>query len=750
MGHQTSGEYRMVIRTLAWTAISSGAIALSSGAAIATAAVAAAPAAASPSAALPSDNPFAAPSPLPYGLPAFDRIKDSDFLPAFEAGMAEQLREVKAITGNPAPPSFENTTLALERSGALLTRVRETFSNLRQSNTDDALDNLDSEIQPRLASHKDAINLDPALFARVDQIYKDRSHLLLDPESFQLMLRQHQIMVSAGAQLPEAAKARLRACNTEIAELMSRFRQSLLKANNNGAVVVNDLSQLDGLSPSEIASAADAAAQRGLKGKWLLVLTNTTTQPMLAELRDRAMRERLYHASVNRGVGGADDTTATIAQLLRVRAERAKILGFPNHAAATLAEETAATPAAVDGMLRELTPPVRAAAMREQAALQQFIDKQAAAAGGHGVKLEPWDWDFYASQLRKAAYDYDDAEAKPYFEINRVLQDGVFYSAHELYGLSFHERTDLPVYHPDVRVFEVFDANNRPLALFLADYFARSNKQGGAWMDNFVDQSHLLGTLPVIINNLNVPKPPPGEPVLLSFDDVRGMFHEFGHALHGMLSDVQYRSLSGTNTPNDFVEYPSQFNEMWAREPAVLAHYAHHYQTGAPIPAELFRKIIAAQNFNQGYGYMERLEASTIDMALHEAAGDRVPAAKDIGAFEDAALRRTGLALATVPTRYHASYFSHIFGDDYSAGYYAYTWSEVLARDTGEWMHQHGGLTRANGEVLREKILSRGRTQEPRELFKAFYGRDPQVGPLLDYYGLNPASATAKQTRTTR
>ena len=732
----------MTIRALAWTAISFGAIALTpaagAAAAAATAAAASAPA--------PADNPFAAPSRLPYGMPDFSRIKDSDFLPAFAAGMAEQLREVKAITDNPAPPNFENTTLALEQSGALLLRVRQTFTNLNASNSDDALDKLDAEIQPRLAAHKDAINLDPALFARVDRIYKDRSHLLLDPESFQLMMRQHHIMVSAGAQLPEAAKTRLRACNTEIAELMARFRLSLLKANNDSAVVVDDLSQLDGLSPSEIATAAAAAGQRGLKGKWLLVLTNTTTQPMLAELRDRALRERLYHAVVNRGVGGADDTTATIARLLRVRAERAKLLGFPNHAAAMLAEETVGTPAAVDAMLRALTPPVRAAAMREQAALQQFIDKQAAAAGGHGVKLEAWDWDFYAGQLRKAAYDYDDAEAAPYFEINRVLQDGVFYAAHELYGLSFHERTDLPVYNPDVRVFEVFGADNKPLALFLADYYARSNKQGGAWMDNFVDQSHLLGLLPVIVNNLNVPKPQPGEPVLLSFDDVRGMFHEFGHALHGMLSDVQYRSLSGTNTPNDFVEYPSQFNEMWAREPAVLAHYAHHYKTGAPIPDALFRKIIAAQNFNQGYAYMERLEASTIDMALHETSAAQAPAAKDIGAFEDAALRRTGLLLAAVPTRYHASYFRHIFGDEYSAGYYAYTWSEVLARDTGEWVHQHGGLTRANGEVLRAKILSRGRTQEPHDLFKAFYGREPEVGPLLDYYGLQPAPAAAHET----
>jgi peptidyl-dipeptidase Dcp len=708
---------------------------------LATAAgVAAAPA---PSAApvLPADNPFTAPSTLPYGMPPFDRIKDSDFLPAFEAGMAEQLREVKAITDNPAPPSFDNTSLALERSGALLTRVRETFTNLNASNSDDALDKLDGEIQPRLAAHKDAINLDPALYARIDTLYRNREHLLLDAESYQLLMRQHQIMVSAGAQLPEVAKAKLRACNTEIAELMAKFRLTLLKATNDAAVVVDDVQQLDGLSAAEIAAAADAAAQRGLKGKWLLVLINTTTQPFLAELRNRSLRERLYRASVNRGNGGPDDTTATIARLLRVRAERARILGFPNHAAAMLAEETAGTPAAADAMLRGLTPAVRAGAEREAAVLQKFIDQQAASAGRPSEKLQPWDWDFYAGQVRKASYAYDVAEAKPYFELNHVLNDGVFYAAHELYGLSFRERTDLPVYQPDVRVFEVLDADGKPLALFLADYFARPNKQGGAWMDNFVDQSQLLGQLPVIVNNVNIAKPPAGEPVLLSFDDVNGLFHEFGHALHGMLSNVRYRSLSGTLTPNDFVEYPSQFNEMWQREPSVLAHYARHYQTGAPIPDALLQKILAALNFNQGYAYLERLEAATIDLALHETAPDRTPAAQDIAAFEQAALRRTGLDFAPVPTRYHATYFRHIFGDDYSAGYYAYTWAEVLARDTGAWMHQHGGLTRDNGTVLRERILSRGRTREPAALFRDFYGREPEVGPLLEYYGLGPPAA---------
>ncbi len=619
MGYCTSREYRMRITGAACAAVLVG---MSGWACVAAAAD-------PPPAVLPADNPFAAPSTLPYGMPPFDRIRDEDFLPAFEAGMAEQLREVQAITANPEAPTFANTSLALERSGQLLIRVRETFGNLNASNSDDALDKLDGEIQPRLAAHKDAINLDAALFARLDQLYREREHLLLDGESLQLLLRQHSIMVRAGAQLPEPAKVRLRACNSEIAQLMARFRLSLLKANNAGAVVVDDAAELEGLTAAEVAAAGEAAAARGLNGKWLLTLTNTTTQPFLAELVNRALRERLYRAAVNRGNGGANDTTATIARLLRVRAERARLLGYRNHAAAMLDDETAGTPAAADAMLRQLTPPIRAGAEREAAVLQGFIDRQAAAAGRKGESLQPWDWDFYSAQVRKASYDYDEAEARPYFELNHVLQDGVFYAAHELYGVSFRERTDLPVYSPDVRVFEVRDADDRPLALFIADYFARGNKQGGAWMDNYVDQSRLFGQLPVIVNNVNVPKPPAGEPVLLSFDDVRSLFHEMGHALHGMLSDVQYRSLSGTLTPNDFVEFPSQFNEMWEREPKVLAHYARHYQTGAPLPDTLLQKIIAAQNFNQGYAFAERLAASVIDMALHEVTPAQAPAAKE-------------------------------------------------------------------------------------------------------------------------
>jgi peptidyl-dipeptidase Dcp len=693
-------------------------------------------ASAEPPPALSPDNPFAAPSTLPYGLPPFDRIRDGDFMPAYQAGMAGQLAEVAAIVANPDPPTFENTVLAVESSGRLLDRVRHAFVNLNASNADEAMRKLETELAPLLAAHQDAIHLNVKLFARLDILYQQRTQLHLDAESLQLLLRQHKEMVLAGAKLPEAAKVRLRAYNAEISTLMAKFRQQLLKAGTDGAVVVDQAADLDGLSAAEISAAADAASARGLKGKWLLVLVNTTTQPMLAELRNRALRERLYRASINRGIGGKDDTMAIVVRLVKLRAERAHLLGYPNHAASVLDDETAGTPARADAMMRQLAPAARAGAEREAAVIQKLIDSQAP--GGHGgALLQPWDWDFYSEQVRKAHYDFDEAEIRPYFELNRVLQDGVFYAAHELYGLSFRERTDLPVYGPDIRVFEVFDEGDKPLGLYIADFFARDNKQGGAWMDNYVDQSHFFGQQPVIINNLNVPKPPAGEPVLLSFDEVTGLFHEFGHAMHGMLSDVKYESLSGTRTPRDFVEYPSQYNEMWAREPAVLAHYARHYQTGEPMPANLLQKMIAAQNFNQGYAYTERLEASVIDLALHEVSPAQAPAVKDLPAFEQAALRKAGLALRTVPPRYHANYFRHVFGDEYSAGYYAYTWSEVLARDTGEWMHQHGGLKRENGAVLRAKILSRGRTQEPSELFRAFYGKDPDVAPLLQYYGLS-------------
>jgi len=688
-------------------------------------------------AAMTADNPFAQPSTLPFGLPPFDRIHDSDYLPAFEAGMRAQLAEVASIANDPQPPTFDNTIVALERSGQLLQRVERTFSNLNSCNTDPQMQRVDTEMAPRLAAHEDAIFLNPDLWRRVDTLYHERAGLHLDPESLELLDRYHVRFVRAGAQLSEADKARLRQLNERISSLMTRFKQNVLKATVDGAVVVDRLSELEGLSAVQIGAARAAAERRGLKGKWLIALQNTTNQPLLANLTDRALRERIYKASIGRGLTASADNRPVITELVKARAQRAALLGYPNHAAYVLADESAGTPAAVNDMIRQVAPPALTRAREEAAEMQKLIDAQAKAGGVAPFKLEPWDWFFYSEQVRKARYDFDQAQVAPYFELEHVLHDGLFWAANQLYGLTFKERKDLPVYQPDVRVFEVYDADGKPLALFLADYFARDNKDGGAWMNSYVEQSHLLGAQPVVANHLNIPKPAPGQPVLLTFDDVTGMFHEFGHAIHGMLSNVRYPSLSGTNVPRDFVEYPSQFNEMWAREPVVVAHYAHDYRSGAPMPPELLAKVLAAQKFNQGYATLEYLEAAHIDMAWHLITAAHAPLPDAVPAFELAALRAAGLEYPPVPPRYHSPYFSHIFAGGYSAGYYAYLWSEVLARDTGQWFHMHGGLTRGNGDYLRKMVLSRGRSEDPQLLFRKFYGRAPEIGPLLEYRGLS-------------
>jgi peptidyl-dipeptidase Dcp len=690
-----------------------------------------------------ADNPFAQPSTLEFQLPPFDRIRDSDYRPAFEAGMREQLREVAAIARNPAPPTFENTIVALERSGQLLTRVDNVFGRLNACNTDPEMQQIDTEMAPKLTAQEDAIHLDPALWARVEALYAKRDTLHLDPESLQLLSRYYTIFVRAGAQLSPADKARLKALNGEISTLTTRFKQNVLKATAAGAVVVDSVAELDGLTSTQIGAAAQAAAARGLSGKWLIALQNTTNQPPLAHLTNRALRERIYKASSSRGFGGATDNTAVIAQLVKVRAERAALLGYPSHAAYQLADESAGTPEAVQAMISQVAPAALARAREEAADIQRLIDAQAAAAGTPSFQLQPWDWSFYSEQVRKAHYAFDQASVAPYFELDHVLKDGVFYAAQQLYGLTFKERQDLPRYQADVRIFEVYDADGKPLALFLADYFARDNKQGGAWMAAYVSQSKLLRHKPVVANHLNIPKPPAGQPVLLTFDEVTTMFHEFGHALHGMLSDVRYPTLAGTAVPRDFVEYPSQYNEMWAREPAVVAHYAHHYQTGAPMPAELLAKVLAAQHFNQGYATTEYIAAALLDQSWYQISAAQAPVASGVPDFEQAALRASGLDYAPVPPRYHSGYFSHIFEGGYSAGYYAYLWSEVLARDTGQWFHAHGGLTRANGEVLRAKVLSRGRSEDPQMLFRDFYGGAPEIGPLLEYRGLSGGTAVA-------
>ena len=686
------------------------------------------------------DNPFAGPSGLPYQLPPFDRIGVADYQPAFLAGMAAQRLEWQAIAHNPEAPTLANTVVALERSGRLLDRVTTVFFNLNSSNGDEAMLAIETEMAPLLSAHSDAMHLDAALFARIDALYQQRAQLQLDPESLQLLQRYHSQFVRAGAQLSDADKAQLRDLNAQLSTLTTQFRQNVLKSSRDAALVVEHEAELDGLSAPQVMAAADAASARGLAGKWLIALQNTTMQPVLTQLRNRALRQRIYQASIARAVGGSSDNTAIIAQLVRLRALRARLLGYPNHAAYVLRDETAGDPQAVDAMLRKIAGAALHGARQRAVQLQQLIDAQAAAAHCDSFTLQPWDWDYYSEQLRKATYDFDVAQVRPYFELNRVLRDGLFHVAHELHGLTFQERFDLPLYQDDARLFEVFDSDGAPLALFLADYYARDNKQGGAWMNSFVTQSRLFGLKPVVVNSLNIPPPAAGEPTLLTFEEVRTLFHEFGHALHGMLSSVQYPLLSGTNVPRDFVEYPSQYNEMWAREPAVLAHFARHYASGEPLPQLLLERVLAAQNFDQAYLTIEYIEAAAIDQSWHQIEAREAPQAAQVMSFEAAALKTHGLAGGPVPPRYHSPYFLHIFSGGYSAGYYAYLWSEVLARDTGAWLMRRGGLTRANGDTLRRMILSRGRTEDPQKLFQQFYGGPPDIEPLLEYRGLISSS----------
>ena len=681
-------------------------------------------------------NPLLQASTLPYQLPPFDHLENQHYREAFAQGMSAQLGEVAVITAQAAAPDFDNTIIALERSGELLDRAMAVFFNLIASNTNDVMQQFESELAPQLAAHEDTILLDPQLFARVSALHARRSQLGLEPEAVQLLERYHTQFVRAGARLAEAHKSRLKQINAQLSSLTTQFRQNVLKATSDAAVLVESIEELTGLSPQQTGGAAAAATARGLAGKWLITLQNTTVQPLLAQLANRPLRERLFKASTARGRSGATDNTQIVRQLVALRAERAALLGYSNHAAYQLEDESAGNPAAVGRILNDLVPAALARAREDARDLQQLVEAHAREAGFAPFRLQAWDWPFYAERLRKARFDFDRAEVAPYFELNRVVRDGVFHAAHELYGLTFQERPQLPVYHPDVRTFEVFDADGTPLALFVADYFARDSKQGGAWMSHFVRQARLLGLRPVIVNNLNVPKPQDGQPALLTFEEVTTLFHEFGHALHGMLSDVRYPLLQGTNVPRDFVEFPSQFNEMWARDPKVLANFARHYQNGEPMPRALLTKVLAAQTFDQGYATSEYLAAALVDQAWHELGTADADKVTDPDRFEAEVLARHGIDPGLVPPRYHTHYFSHVFSGGYSAGYYAYIWSEVLARDAGEWFTAHGGLSRANGENLRAKVLSRGRSRDPQAMFLDFYGRPPDVAPLVAYRGL--------------
>jgi peptidyl-dipeptidase Dcp len=665
-------------------------------------------------------NPFAVESNLPYHAPRFDLIHNADYQPALEEGMRLQLDEIDAIAKQTEAPTFDNTIVAMEKSGALLTRATKAFFGVIGANTNDTLQKVQEIEAPKLAAHNDAIYLNDQLYRRVKSIYDRRLESTLSAEQRALIERYNRDFVRAGAQLSEADKIRMRSLNQEISKLATDFSTKLLAGTKVGALVVDNVAQLDGLTDAEITTAAEAAKGRGLSGKWVLPLRNTTQQPAQAELKNRDVRRRLFEQSTLRtSRGDSNDTKGIIIRMSELRAQRAQLLGFPSWAAYALETQGAKTPENAIKLLTDLVPPATARARVEAADMQKLIDAQ-----GGGFKLQPWDWQFYSEQVRKAKYDLDESQIKPYFELNNVLQNGVFYAANKLYGLTFKERHDIPVYHPDVRVFEVFDADGSPLALFYADYFKRDNKSGGAWMDQFVDQSRLTGWKPVVYNVANFTKPAPGQPALLSFDDVTTMFHEFGHGLHGMFSRVGYPTLSGTNVPR----------EHWALEPTVFANYAKHYQTGATMPQALVDKIKQSRTFNQGFAFTELLGASLLDFAWHTLPAGGGP--NNVDSFEAASLKRFNVAVPEIPPRYRSTYFSHIWDGGYSAGYYAYTWSEVLDDDAYAWFVEHGGMTRANGVRFRDMVLSRGGTEDAATMYRTFRGRDPNVDALLEERGL--------------
>lgn len=678
-----------------------------------------------------SENPFFDESPLYMQYPAFDKISNDHYGPAFTKGMADHLVEIKAIANNPAPATFENTFVAMEKSGDILNRVSRLFFGLSSAHTNDAIKALRSEVAPKLSAHSDAILLNSTLFSRVKAIHDKLETFNLDDESTRLVTETYKDFVGAGAQLSDDDKEKLKSLNLELATLTTQFSQNVLEEVNSKAIVVDDVKDLAGLSKTQIASAAEAAKARDLDGKYVLPLLNTSQQPSLSALENRGLRQRILETSLGRGSSGGDyDNRELVSKVFKLRAQRAQLLGYENHAAYQLASQTAKTTEAVNTRLATLAPPAVANALKEAADLQAMVTKE-----GGDFKLAAWDWDFYSEKVRADRYDFDETQLKPYLEMENVLVNGVFFAAEKVFGLTFKRRDDLPTYHPDVKVWEVFDADGSSLALFIEDFYARETKRGGAWMNAYVSQSKLFGTKPVVANHLNVPKPPAGEPTLLTWDEVTTMFHEFGHALHGMFSDVKYPSFSGTSVPRDFVEYPSQVNEMWADWPEVLQNYAKHYQTGEAMPRELLDKVFASSKFNQGYGTTEYLAASLLDQAWHQLAPEDVPSPDQLLAFEASALEAAGVKLDTVPPRYRTNYFSHILGG-YSAGYYSYIWSEVLDADSVEWFKENGGMTRENGDHFRKTLLSQGGSKDAMTLFRNFRGAEPNIQPLLERKGL--------------
>jgi peptidyl-dipeptidase Dcp len=678
------------------------------------------------------DNPLLKASDLPFQYPLFDQISVEHYLPAFDKGMAEHLNEINAIANQATAPTFDNTMLRFEESGRLLDRVSSIFFSMTAAHTNDELNRIESEIAPRLSIHYDQIYLNEFLFSRIDVLYQQSSNLNLDQEQLRLLEETRKDFILAGAQLSDEGKQRLQVLNTELAELGARFGQNVLNEVNALAVVVDSEEELSGLSPAEIQAAADEAHQRGLSGQYVLPLLNTSSQPVLSSLENRDLRQRIYEISLSRGHRGGDyDNREILSRTASLRAEKARLLGFDNYAHYSLQSQTAPDMDAVNRQLAALSASALRNVRQEAADLQTMIEAE-----GDSVELAAWDWSYYAEKLRQARYQFDESQLRPYFEVNNVMQNGVFFAAEQLFGIHFEERFDLPVYQEDVRVFEVFSEDGSTLAFFILDLYARPSKSGGAWMNAYVSQSKLLGTQPVVANHHNIPEPPLGEPTLLTFDEVTTLFHEFGHALHGMFSNVTYPSLAGTRVPRDFVEFPSQVNEMWADWPQVLTNYAKHHQTGEPLSPELLERVLEATRFNQGFATTEYLAASITDLALHQLSPEDVPNAEDIMAFEEQILQQAGFDQAVVAPRYRLSYFSHIMGG-YAAGYYSYIWSEVLDADTVEWFRENGGLRRENGQHFRDTLLSRGGSRDAMALYQQFRGREAELTPLLERRGLN-------------
>ena len=672
-------------------------------------------------------NPFAQRSDLEFELPPFSQIRDEHYLPGFYAGCEQQLAEVQAILDAPGAATFENTIVALEKSGQMLMRTLLVFFNKSSSDTSDALDAIEEEMAPKLAAHQDAINLNPVLFARIKSLYDNRESIGLNSEDSWLLERYYKDLIHAGAHLTESERDRLKQLNEKLSKLETQFSKNVLADTNDLAVLVESIEELDGLSDNEIAAAAAAAKDRGHEGKWLIGMVNFSGNPVLDSLTNRELRKKIMQESlVKANRANENDNKPVLLEIVKLRAERAKLFGNETHAEHVIAVQTAEHPDNVHAMLRKIAP----AAVRNARAEAEDLMKSA------GSEIQSWDWGFYTEKVRLEKYNIDTSKMRPYFELESVLTKGIFFAANKLFGITFKERPDLVTYHPEARAFEVNNEDGSKLGLFIGDFYTRDSKRGGAWMNNLVDQNFLFNQLPVVVNNLNIPKPPADKPTLLTFDETTTLFHEFGHALHGLLSQVKYPRVSGTSVQRDFVEFPSQVNEMWILWPEVVENYALHHETGEKLPQEWIDNLKAASTFNEGHATTSYLAAAILDLAWHSLTATEAAKISDVEAFEAQAIKDYGLDFAPVPTRYRSTYFSHIFAGGYSAGYYGYIWSEVLDADTVDWFKENGGLLRANGDHFRNTLLGRGGSIDSMQMFRNFRGRDSKIEPLLKRRGL--------------